>query len=92
VGRLERKLFRIADRLEALRESERLVVEELTFHRHLDDDAKRDAAVSESPLDRADARETDSDVRRFEAHLAQLRAQQERLENRRKQLLARLGG
>ncbi|HEX9853900.1 MAG TPA: hypothetical protein VGC47_01115 [Acidimicrobiia bacterium] len=90
MGRLERKLLRIVDRQAALRESERLVAEELSIHRHLDDDARRDAAVSESPLDRADARETAADVRRFEDHLARLQAEQQRLEARRRKLVARL--
>ncbi len=90
--RLERKLFRINDEIAALGEAERLATEELGFHRHLDDDARRDAAVSGSSLDRSDARETSSDVARFERHVAGLRRRRERLEARRARLLARLDG
>ena len=48
------------------------VAEELQVHRHIDEDAQRDAAVSGNPLDRADARETAGDVARFEAVIADL--------------------
>ena len=89
--RIERKLFQIGDEIEALEEAERLAREELIYHQHLNDDAQRDAAVSDSPLDRADARETAGDVDRFERHLSNLRARRERLEARRSRLLARLG-
>ncbi len=89
--RIERKLFQIGDEIRALQEAERLAQEELIYHQHLNDDAQRDAAVSGSPIDRADARETASDVDRFERHLGKLRAQRERLEAKRQRLLDRLG-
>ncbi len=89
--RIERKLFQIGDEIKALEEAERLAREELIYHQHLNDDAQRDAAVSGSPIDRADARETASDVDRFERHLGKLRAQRERLEAKRQRLLDRLG-
>jgi len=88
----ERRLFRLNDEIAALGESERLAEEELGFHRHLDDDTRRDAAASGSPIDRADLRDTSGDVARFERHLAELRARRERLEARRDRLLGRLGG
>ncbi len=89
--RIERKLFQIGDEIRALQEAERLAHEELIYHQHLNDDAQRDAAVSGSPIDRADARETASDVDRFERHLGKLRTQRERLEAKRQRLLHRLG-
>jgi hypothetical protein len=89
--RIERKLFRIGDEIQKLEEAERLAREELIYHQHLNDDAQRDAAVSGSPLDRADARETAGDVDRFERHLSRLRSQRERLEAKRRRLLRRFG-
>jgi hypothetical protein len=88
--RIERKLFRIGDEIRALEEAERLAEEELIYHQHLNDDAQRDAVVSDSPLDRADARETAGDVERFERHLSRLRSQRERLEWKRQRLLRSL--
>jgi hypothetical protein len=83
-------LFTINDEIEALQESARLVEEELTFHEHLDDDAQRDAAVSGRPLDRADARDTGGDVRRFERNLAQIRQRMAALQAKRDRLVKRL--
>jgi hypothetical protein len=88
--RRERKLFEIGDALEALEEAERLAIEELGYHQHLNDDAQRDAAVSGSPIDRADARETAADVARFERHLESLRSQRRKLEAKRTRLLEKL--
>jgi len=88
--RRERRLFRINDEIAALGEAVRLAEEELIFHRHLDDDAKRDAAASGNPLDRADARGTAADVARFEEHIQNLRAEKAQLEAKRARLLARL--
>lgn len=88
--RVERKLFKINDEIAALREAERLAGEELSYHRHLADDAERDAAVSESPFDRADARETSADVARFEAHVDMLQQKRLRLEGDRARLLRNL--
>ncbi len=89
--RIERRLFRINDRIEALRRDEVLTRQELEFHIHLNDDATRDAVVSDHPLDRADARETAGDVARFEAHIAELESKRRELEHRRDRLLGRLG-
>ena len=85
-----RRLFKINDEIAALDEAVRLAEEELIFHRHLDDDAKRDAAVSGNPLDRADARETSADVARFEEHIESLRDERAQLEAKRARLLDRL--
>ena len=88
--RIERRLFQINDEIAALRRDEDLAREELIFHQHLDADTQRDAAVSNSPIDRADARETAGDVARFERHIARLQKSRERLEIQRDRLLAKM--
>ena len=72
MGRRKERLFRINDEIAALRRDEYCAFEELIMLGHLDDDAQRDAAVSGSPLDAADARETAGDVARMERHVARL--------------------
>jgi len=88
---LHRRLFRLNERLGRLAEDERLAAAEWEVHRHLDDDARRDAAVSGNPIDREDARETAGDVARFGRLLADLAEKRRRLEVKRDRLLARLG-
>jgi len=88
---LHRRLFRLNERLGRLAEDERLAAAELEVHRHLDDDARRDAAVSGNPIDREDARDTAADVARFRRLLADLGEKRRRLEAKRDRLLARLG-
>ena len=88
--RIERKLFRLGDEIAALRRAEELAAEELVYHEHLNDDTQRDAAVSRNPIDRADARETSSDVARFRRHLEDLRTKREKLEATRDRLVAKL--
>jgi len=90
MGRREERIFRLNDEIRALRRDEELAAEELIMLQHLDDDAQRDAAVSENPLDRADARETAGDVARMRAHIADLAAARERLERKRDHLLEKL--
>ena len=88
--RIERRLFHLNDEIAALQRDERLVEDELSVHRHLNDDTQRDAVVSEHPIDKSDARETASDVRRFELHLAQLRRRRATLETKRDRLVEKL--
>lgn len=88
--RIERKLFGIHDEIAALQRDVGLAEEELNIHRHLNDDTQRDAVVSGSPLDRADARRTESDVRRFEDHIARLRRRIAVLEAKRDRLVRKL--
>jgi hypothetical protein len=88
--RIERKLFQISDEIAALRKDEDLAREELIFHEHLNDDAQRDAAVSDSPIDRADARETASDVERFRRHIEKLRTTRQKLERQRDKLIRKI--
>jgi hypothetical protein len=89
--RLERRVLKLNDEIARALERRQLVAEELQIHQHLNDDAQRDAAVSDSPLDRADARDTAGDVARFERSLAQVDARIARLEEKRQALLRRLG-
>ncbi len=88
--RIERRLFQLNDEITALRRAEELAREELIFHEHLNDDAQRDAAVSGSPIDRADARETGADVDRFRRHIEKLGRTRAKLESRRDRLLRKL--
>ena len=88
---IETKLFKINDAIEALQREENLVAEELRYHQHIDDDAQRDAAVSDDWQDRSFARNTSADVTRFEKALADVAARRERLERKRDKLLSRLG-
>ncbi len=90
MGRVEQRIFRINDEIAALRRQIEVLGEELIVHRHLDDDARRDAAVSNSPIDRADARDTGADVARSEAAIASLQRQIEKLEAKREKLLRKL--
>jgi hypothetical protein len=88
---VHRRLFRLNERLARLAAEERQAAAELEVHRHLDDDARRDAAVSGSPIDREDARDTAADVARFQRLLEDLQRRRGRLESKRERLLARLG-
>jgi len=88
---LERRLFHLNEVLARAAEEERLAAAELEVHRHLDDDARRDAAVSGSPIDREDARDTAADVARFQSLVDGLQQRRLRLEAKRQRLLARLG-
>lgn len=88
--RIERRLFQLIDEIAAVQRAEELAAEELNYHRHLNDDTQRDALVSGSPIDRADARETAADVARFERHLEDLRAKRLKLEDKRDRLLSKL--
>jgi hypothetical protein len=91
MSRLHQRLFRLNERIAGLAAEERQAAAELEVHRHLDDDAQRDAAVSGSPIDREDARDTAADVERFGRLVADLHRRRERLEAKRDRLLARLG-
>jgi hypothetical protein len=91
VRRLEKRIFRLADEIARLGEEIRLAEEELMMLQHLDDDAQRDAAVTQSPIDRDDARVTGQDVARFQRHIMELRRRRAALEERRRALVERLG-
>ncbi len=89
--RIESRLFQLGDEIRALEQAEVLAAEELIYHQPLNDDAQRDAAVSDLPIDRADARETAGDVARFEKHLTDLQRRRAKLESKRVKLVGRLG-
>lgn len=91
MSRVERQLLAISDELARLEEEERRVQDELSYHRSLADDAARDAAVFEDPIERENARMTTADVRRFERRLTKLADRRERLEAKRMRLLEKLG-
>ena len=89
--RIERRILRLNGELERLRREVELVEGELGMHRHLADDATRDAVVTDEPAERADARDAAKDVSRLEGALEAVRSEIERLEAKRDRLLERLG-
>ena len=89
--RTAERIFKINDEIARLREEARLTEEELRIHEHLHDDASRDAAVFDHPFDREDARETASDVARFERNLADIERRIGKLEEKRNKLAEKLG-
>ncbi|MEN8112926.1 MAG: hypothetical protein ABFS21_00950 [Actinomycetota bacterium] len=89
MGRREERVFRLNDEIAALRRDEELAGEEVIMLQHIDDDAQRDAAVSERPIDRADAKETAGDVRRMQQHVKDLEQKREKLERKRDRLIGK---
>lgn len=89
--RLERRLLKVIDELDALDREQRLLEGELEMHRGLHDDAVRDSVVQDSPVERGNAYESGKDVRNFERALASLAARRAALESRRDRLMVRLG-
>jgi len=88
--RTERRLFQLNEELARLRRAAELTAGELEMHRHLDDDARRDALVSGAPMERAEARQTAKDVRQMEDALEDLRRHIVSLEAKRTRLLSGL--
>jgi HEPN domain-containing protein len=88
---IERRLLRLNTEIERMRRELELVEGELAMHRHLADDATRDAAVTGAPVERAEARDAAKDVARMEAVLEAVRRQLSGLEAKRDELLDRLG-
>jgi hypothetical protein len=91
LNRLHRKLFRLNDQIRRLQEEAAGVAAELEFHRSINDDAQRDAAVG-NYIDREEAGLTAADVRRFEKTLADLANAVSKARAKRDKLLARLPG
>ena len=83
-------MLAINDQLASLASEEQRVADELSFHRSLADDAARDAAVLDDPIERENAALTAGDVRRFERRLAKIVDQRQKLEARRSRLLEKL--
>jgi hypothetical protein len=92
MGRTERRLFRLNDDLRRLRHQGDLAEAELGFYGHLSDDATRDTLVSDSPADRADARDASKDMARLGSALTGIGARIEKLERKRDRLLERFQG
>ena len=90
MGRREERIFRLNEEIRDLMRDEDLAAEELIMLQHLDDDAQRDVATYDQPMDRADANETSGDVARMESHIAGLKSDREKLERKRDHLLQKL--
>jgi len=89
VRRIEKKILGLNDKIVALVEERRLVAEELSYHRHINDDAQRDAAIGDSN-DRSFARASRRDVARFEAAELRLSVKISQLTEKRDHLLKAL--
>lgn len=89
-GRKERKILRLNDQIAASQYEEELVREELIMHGHINDDAQRDAIVSNNPMDVADAKETAGDVARAQSVIDNLQRDRATLIAKRDGLLSRL--
>ncbi|MBT8249593.1 MAG: hypothetical protein KJN81_04985 [Acidimicrobiia bacterium] len=79
MGRTERIIGEIERKLLALADERSLLLEELSDHRDLADDAARDAAVFDSPMDREAAIVTSRDVERIERLLTKNEAARSKL-------------
>lgn len=90
MGRVEKRLFKIADQLMVLADEERRVSAELSHHRLIDDDVQRDAVVSGANADRLEASSTAKDVERFERRLRAISHQRDKLNSKRAKLLNEL--
>ena len=90
MSRTEKRIFLVNEQLAELAREEERVFEELQFHRHINDDAQRDALVSDRPDDRALARQTAADVARFERAVEEVRLRREKLEEKRQKLFGQL--
>ncbi len=87
--RAEKKLLRILDELEGLATQRRLVEAELEAHRHINDDAQRDAAMG---IDRLEALSTRAEVTRFKRLLGDIVMRQGHLEETKTRLISQLRG
>ncbi len=82
MGRIERLVADIERKLLHLADERSLLLEELSDHRDLADDAARDAAVFDNPIDREAAQLTSADVRRIERLLEKNDAARKKLVRR----------
>jgi chromosome segregation ATPase len=88
--RVHRRLFRLNDKIAALEAEIANATAELEYHRSINEDAQRDAAVG-NYIDREEAGATAADVRRFEQTIAKLEAKRAGLAEKRDQLMRGLG-
>jgi len=87
--RVHRKLFSLNEKIAELQQEAGQVAAELEYHRSINEDALRDAAVG-NYIDREEAGLTRADVRRFERALSDLETKRSRLVAKRDKLLAKL--
>ncbi len=87
--RVHRRLFRLNEKIVKLKDEAGQVEAELEYHRSINEDAQRDAAVG-NYIDREEAGLTAADVRRFESTLADLNSKREALVTKRDRWLATL--
>lgn len=88
-GNLQRRLTEARDELARLRESLRILDEQLAFQRDVSDEAETRAVVSQTPLADREAREAQNDLRRVQRQreevaraISELSAEQDRLLDR----------
>ena len=87
--RVHRRLFRLNEKIAKLEKEASQVEAELEYHRSINEDAQRDAAVG-NYIDREEAGLTAADVKRFENTLADLDSKRATLVAKRDRLLATL--
>lgn len=87
--RVHRRIFRLNEKIAKLEKEAAQVEAELEYHRSINEDAQRDAAVG-NYIDREEAGLTAADVKRFESTLADLDSKRETLVAKRDRLLANL--
>jgi hypothetical protein len=87
--RIERRLFRLNDEVGRLRREVELAEGELNMHRHLADDAARDAVVYEG-MEQAESRAANKDVAALKRAVSRGHRDLERAEAKRDELLRKL--
>jgi chromosome segregation ATPase len=87
--RVHRRIFRLNEKIAKLEKEASQVEAELEYHRSINEDAQRDAAVG-NYIDREEAGLTAADVKRFETTLADLDSKREKSVTKRDRLLANL--
>ena len=87
--RIHRRLFRLNEKIANLEKEAEQVAAELEYHRSINEDAQRDAAVG-NYIDREEASLTAADVRRFEKTLTALEEKTAKLIEKRDSLLPKL--
>jgi len=87
--RVHRRIFRLNEKIAKLEKEAAQVEAELEYHRSINEDAQRDAAVG-NYIDREEAGLTAADVKRFETTLSALDSKREKSVTKRDRLLANL--
>jgi hypothetical protein len=89
VRRVTKKIFIINDRIKDIDQELAFTRAELEYHRSINEDAQRDAAVG-NYIDREEASLTRGDVRRFERTIDKLEARKMKLKEKRASMLDQL--